>query len=560
MNTSFSFIDWFEILIFFGLFLAIAPSLGKYIGRVLDGSIRIPAFFARIEKSAYYIARIDPAEEMTPLEYVLSLIVFALFSALFLFAVLVGQEHLPLNPQAFPGLSWDQALNTTISYVTGTHWLPYPPETYLSYASHLAGGTLQSFFSGAIGLSVLAALARGFSRNKESTLGNFWVDFVRSILYIFLPLASILSVFLIIQGVLQSFDPYVAATTLEGNQQMIPQGPAATEIAISQLSGGGGGFFNVGRAHPLENPSALSNFFECIAMLIIPGAIPFAFATMVKSKGEGLLTFSVMFFLWIVGLALSLWSDHQFLENLKIDALIEGKEARIGIANSATWLSIASATGNGSLNSTLSSATPLTQSVAFFNLLSGNVIFGPPGLGMCSMFLFIGLTVFLAGLLAGRTPEFLGKKLEWREMRWIALGIAIPNILILLTSAFLMGRFSGGHKPEEFSSLVFMVTSVFRLNGANLGMVNVATPFYNIVTAFAMGIGWLFSIIPVMAIAGNMALKRIYPESTLELAILNRRLALLLICLIAAFVFVVFFPLLLMGPLANDLILFERVG
>lgn len=554
-HKTFTFIDWFEILAFFGLFMAVAPILGKYIGNVLDGKkTLLHPTFGRLEDWTYRFVKIDPTVEMSLWDYGKTLLCFCLISLVSVFSVLLLQGYLPLNPQGFEGLSWDQALNGAVSYMTGTNWQPLPPETHLSYAAHLLGPTLQSFFRGAIGLSVMATLARGFSRNKETTLGNFFVDLIRSIVYIFLPLALVIAICLIIQGVIQSFDPYVVATTLEGKEQVIPQGPAATEIAIAQLSGSGGGFFNVERAHPLENPSALSNFLECFSMLLIPGAIPFAFGTLVKAKGRGLWIFAVMFALWILGYCLILFPDYQALEALNIDALVEGKEARIGIANSGTWLSISSATGNGSQNASLAHETSSARAVSLFNMLTGSVVYGAPGLGMCSLFLLIGLTVFLAGLLVGRTPEYLGKQLEWREIWWITLGRLIPNILILLVTSFLVSRLAAGHSPIEFTELAYAAASLIRLNGDSFGVTNFDTPFYNIATAALMLTGWGVAIFPILAVAGKMVKKRIYPETSLEFAILNRRLAFFLFFIVIGLTFIVFAPLLLMGSVAEILL------
>lgn len=553
-TNSFTFIDWFEILIFLGLFIAISPILGKYMANVLDGkSTFLSPVLGPIERLTYRVARIDPNEEMSALKYLTTLLGFTFLAGLFTFLVLIAQAHLPLNPQAFPGINARDALNSAIGAVTGTNWQTLPPETNFSYASHLAGATLQSFVNGGIGLAVLAAFSRGFSRNKEETLGNFFADFTRAIIYIFLPLSILLATTLIVQGVIQSFDPYVTATTLEGETQVIPQGPAATEIAIAQLGGGGGGFFHVGRAHPLENPSALSNFCECLAMLLIPGAAPFAFGALTKSKGQGLWIFTVMLILWIAGLGLALWSDHHVYENIKVDALIEGKESRIGIANSVSWSTISTATSTGSLNSSLGSASPISQSVYLFNLLTGNVIFGQPGIGVCNFFLLIGLTVILAELLVGRTPEYLGKQLEWREIRWIGIGLYLPNVLILLGTAFLAVHIGTGHTPIDFTGLTYGVASITRLNGSRIGTVDFSQPFYSYTTSIGMILGWLFSVVPPLFIAGHLVRKRVYPAGSPEFALLNRRIALFCVFIILAFNFIIYLPLMLLGPLAQDI-------
>jgi len=556
--NSFTFIDWFEILIFWGLFIAISPILGKYMANVLEGKRTfLSPLLGPLERLTYRVAGIDPNEEMSALRYLSTLLGFALLAGVFTFLVLSAQHLLPLNPQGFPGINGRDALNSAISAVTGTHWQTLPPETNYSYASHLAGSTLQSFVSGGFGLAILAAFSRGFSRNKEETLGNFFADFTRAIVYILLPLSILLAVSLIIQGVIQSFDPYVTATTWEGETQVIPQGPVATEIAISQLSGGGGGFFNVGSAHPLENPSALSNFFECLAMLLIPGAAPYAFGALTKSKGQGLWIFTVMFILWIAGLSLALWSENHIFEHIKVDALLEGKESRIGIANSVSWATVATATSNGSLNSALGSATPISQSVYLFNLLAGNVIFGQPGIGICNFFLFIGLTVILAELLVGRTPEYLGKQLEWREIRWIGVGLYLPNFLILLGTAILAMRAGTGHTPVDFTGLAYGVASVLRLNGSRIGSIDFSQPFYSYASSIGMVLGWLLSVIPPLLIAGHLVRKRIYPEGSLEFALLNRRIALFCVFLILAFNFIIYLPLMLIGPLAQDIAIIQ---
>lgn len=495
-------------------------------------------------------------------KYAYSLLVFNFMGFIFLFFLQLCQNYLPLNPQKLPAPSWSLAFNTSISFVTNTNWQSYCGETTLSYLVQMAGLTVQNFLSAATGIAVLLAIIRGLIRKTTCTIGNFWVDATRSILYILLPLSILLAIILTGQGVIQTFHPYVKATTLNGSEQVIPLGPVSSQIAIKQLGTNGGGFFNANSSHPFENPTPFSNFLEMLAILLIPSALTFTYGRLIGSNRQGWTIFLVMFTLLIFGLTVSFYSEYKFSTMPGLSSNMEGKETRFGLGNSVLWSVVTTSASNGSINAMMDSLTPLSGMVAMFNIMLGEVIFGGVGSGIYGMIMFIILTVFIAGLMVGRTPEFLGKKIEAFEVKMAILAILAPNFVILLfsavsclTTAGLSGLNNPG--PHGLSEIIYCFSSAAGNNGSAFAGLNSNTSFYNILTGLGMLIGRFGIIIPVLAIAGNMTGKKITPISGGTFRTDTWLFGLLLIAVIIIIGGLTFFPALSLGPVVEHLLLIK---
>jgi K+-transporting ATPase ATPase A chain len=446
-------------------------------------------------------------------------LLFNFFGFIIIFTLLILQGFLPLNPQNLPGTSWHLSLNTAVSFMTNTNWQSYSGETTLSYLVQMLGLTVQNFLSAATGMAVFVALMRGLTRKTTTDLGNFWVDMTRSIVYILLPLSIFLAVILAGQGVVQSFSPYVKATTLQGAEQTIPLGPAASQIAIKQLGTNGGGFFGVNSAHPFENPTPFSNFLQMLAILLIPAALTFTYGRFAGSNRKGWTIFIVMSVLFAIGLFTSLYSEYGDNPAMNISGSMEGKETRFGIANSVLWSVATTSASNGSVNAMHDSLSPISGMVAMFNMMLGEVIFGGVGAGLYGMIIFVILTVFISGLMVGRTPEFLGKKVEAHEVKMAIIAVLAPSLVILLFSAWacispagLKGLNCSG--PHGLSEILYAFSSAGGNNGSAFAGLGTNTVFYNVNLAVGMLIGRFGVIIPVMAIAGTMAGKKITPPSS----------------------------------------------
>ena len=406
-------IDIIFILIFIIFAIILAIPIGKYMSKVFTGQKTfMTPFIQPVEKFIYRIVGVDEKEEMNWKQYAYALIVFNIISIIFLFALQLLQGFLPLNPQGLPGVRWDTALNTAISFVTNTNWQSYAGETTMSYLTQMMGLAVQNFVSAAVGIATILVLIRGFTRKNTENLGNFWVDMTRAVLYILLPISVILAILLVSQGVVQTFDPYVTAQTLEGANQTIPLGPAASQIAIKMLGSNGGGFFNVNSAHPFENPNSITNLLETLAIILLPMSLVFAFGYMVRNFKQGLAIFAVMMILFVMGLGVALWSEDQtnpLIEKMGVSSgNLEGKEVRFGGSESTAWGAATTIVSNGGVNLMHDSAMPLTGLVFMFNMATGEVIFGGLGVGLAGMLFYVILTMFIAGLMIGRTPEFLG--------------------------------------------------------------------------------------------------------------------------------------------------------
>lgn len=551
--------DAFKVILFIGLLVGLAPFLGRYMVKVFMGERHfLSPIFGWLERGTYKIIGIDPSKESNWKSYLFALLSFNFIGFIFLFLLLTFQGMLPLNPQHLPGLNPALAFNTTVSFVTNTNWQSYGGENTLSYLSQMLGLCVQNFVSAATGLTVILALTRGLARKSTDKLGNFWVDLTRSTLYVLLPLAILLSITLVSEGVVQNFNSYTTAQTLEGGQQVIPQGPAASQIAIKQLGSNGGGFFNTNSSHPFENPTPLTNLLEMLSILLIAASLPITYGKMVGNIRQGRIIFYVMLFLMLIGLSASLYSEYS--AHATFGSLMEGKETRNGIANSIIWSVATTSASNGSVNAMMDSLSPLSGLVSMVNMMLGEVIFGGVGAGMYGMLVFVLLTVFIAGLMVGRTPEYLGKKIDAFDIKMAMIAVLAPNFVVLAFSAIAVSLPQGlsnlnNSGPHGFSEILYAFTSAAGNNGSAFAGLNTNTDFYNIMMGIGMLIGRFGIIIPVMAIAGNLAQKKITPPSAGTFKTDNALFAGLLICVILIVGGLTFFPALALGPIVEHLLM-----
>ncbi|MCE4073126.1 MULTISPECIES: potassium-transporting ATPase subunit KdpA [Pseudomonas] len=558
--------DVLLIVAFLALVLVPAPFLGRFYYKVMEGQRTfLSPVFLPVERAIYRVCGIHPDDEQNWKSYTLALLAFNLAGLALLFAILLLQGGLPLNPQHLPGLEWTLAFNTAVSFVTNTNWQAYSGEASLSYLSQMLGLTVQNFVSAAVGLAVLVALARGISRKSTNNLGNFWVDLTRATLYGLIPLCLLLALLLVWQGVPQTFLDYAHALTVQGADQSIPLGPAASQIAIKQLGTNGGGFFGVNSAHPFENPTIWSNLFEVVSIILIPAALVFTFGHYVKDLRQSRAILGCMLVLFALGLGASLWAEYQpnpALSALPVEqaAPLEGKESRFGTTASVLWSVTTTAASNGSVNAMHDSLNPLSGMVAMLNMMVGEVIFGGVGAGLYGMLLFVLIAVFLAGLMVGRTPEYLGKKLEAREVRLLVATLLVMPVGVLVLGAIaasLPGPASAVSNPgpHGFSQLLYAYTSGTANNGSAFGGFGANTPFHNLMIALAMLIGRFGYILPVLAIAGSLAAKKATPVGPNSFPTHG----LLFVSLLTATILLVgglnFLPTLVLGPVADHLTL-----
>lgn len=550
-----------QLVIFILLLLASVPLLGHYMAKVFkdDGQKTIP-ILGVLERLTYRFCHIDSSQEMEWRDYLKAALYFNFIGFVFLFLLQLLQGWLPLNPQGFPGVSPALAFNTAISFVTNTNWQAYGGENTMSYLTQMMGLTVQNFVSAAIGNAVLLALIRGIVRKSSQTIGNFWVDLTRTIVYLLLPLSLIFAFFLISQGVIQNLHSYVEATTLEGESQSIPMGPVASQIAIKQLGTNGGGFFNANSAHPFENPTPLSNFIETFAILCIPAAAAYMYGLLIKSRKQGWVIFLVMFTLWIGGMIIALASEHAFNAVLEVNPVLEGKETRFGIVNDILWAVTTTGTSNGSVNSMHSSLSPLAGGVAMFNMKIGEVVFGGVGVGLCSMLMFVLLTVFLAGLMVGRTPEYLGKKIGKTEMQWAMLALLTPGALILLGTGIaiilpMALKSLTNRGPHGLSEMLYAFSSAAGNNGSAFAGLEANTYFFNIVLGITMLLARLVILICSLAIAGKLAQKKIVAPSLGTFATDQLLFGILLFSVILIVAGLTFFPTLCLGPIVEQILM-----
>jgi K+-transporting ATPase ATPase A chain len=558
--------DILQIILLFALLIGLTPILGNYMSKVYSGNrhFMIPVF-GWLEKFAYRITGIDPDEETNWKKYTFSLLLFNLAGFVFVFLIQIFQSKLPLNPANLPNVSWHSALNTSVSFMTNTNWQGYAGETTLSYFVQMIGLTVQNFVSAASGMAVLLALIRGISRKTTEMLGNFWVDLMRSVLYVLLPLSILFSIVLVGQGVIQNFKSYEPVKTLQGAQQEIPMGPAASQTAIKQLGSNGGGFFNANSSHPFENPTPFSNLLEMLAILLIPAALTFTYGKMVGSVREGWTIFLVMFTMLVAGLIISLYSEYSYNPIFGNLPLMEGKETRFGITNSILWSTATTAVSNGSVNAMNDSLSPLSGMIGMINIMLGEIIFGGVGAGMYGMVIFIILTVFIAGLMVGRSPEYLGKKIEAFEVQMAIIGVLAPNLVILLFSAWASVSHYGlssltNQGPHGLSEILYAFTSAAGNNGSAFAGLNANTLFYNLILGAGMLIGRFGIIIPVLAIAGSMGRKNITPISSGTFRTDNWLFIGLLISVILIIGGLTHFPALSLGPVIEHLLMNKGIS
>ncbi|MDZ5601911.1 potassium-transporting ATPase subunit KdpA [Pseudomonas sp. RP23018S] len=556
--------DYALLLGFFLLVLLPAPWLGRFYYRVMEGQRTwLTPLLSPLERAAYRLAGVDSRREQTWQQYALALVTFNLAGLALLLAVLALQGVLPLNPQHLPGQSWSLAFNTAVSFVTNTNWQAYSGEASLSMFSQMLGLTVQNFVSAATGLAVLVALCRGIARRSASSIGNFWVDLTRATLYGLLPLSLLLALLLIWQGVPQTFIDQVQAVTLQGNEQTLPMGPVASQVAIKQLGTNGGGFFGVNAAHPFENPSAWSNLFELVSIVLIPVALVFTFGHYVKDLRQSRAILGCMLALFLLGGATALWAEHQpnpALASALIEqaAPLEGKESRFGTTGSVLWAVTTTAASNGSVNAMHDSLNPLTGLVALANMMLGEVIFGGVGAGLYGMLLFVMIAVFLAGLMIGRTPHYLGKSLQASEVK-----LLVATLLVMPVGALVLGAIAASLPgaegalsnpgPHGFSQLLYAYTSSTANNGSAFAGFGANTPLHNVLLGLAMLIGRFGYILPVLALAGGLAAKRgaaSGADSFPTHGVLFASLLLMTVLLVGGLTFL---PTLALGPIAEHL-------
>jgi potassium-transporting ATPase potassium-binding subunit len=549
--------DFFKIGVFLIALLLLVKPLGSYIYKVLEGELS-RGILGKLENFIYRFVGISAGDGMDWKRYLIALLVFNAIGFVFLFVILVAQGWLPLNPRGLPGLNPVLAFNAAISFVTNTNWQSYAGETTLSYFSQAVGLTTQNFLSAATGIAVFIALTRGLINKEASSLGNFWVDATRSILYVLLPLSVILSVLLGMQGVIQNISDYVNIKTIEGFTQTLPMGPAASQTAIKMLGTNGGGFFNANSAFPFENPTPFSNLLEMLAMLAIPAALTYTYGRKIGSTKQGWVIFSVMMVLFVIGLSTILYVEHGNNPVYGISGNIEGKETRFGISNSAIFANSTTSASCGAVNSMHESYMPLSGMVQTINMMLGEIIFGGVGAGMYGMLNFVLLTLFITGLMIGRTPEYLGKKIQAREVQMSMLAIIAPNFVILAFSALSAALPQGISSLWEtsahgLSEIIYAFSSGAGNNGSAFAGLNANTDYYNILIGIAMIIGRFAIIAPIIAIAGSMSTKKAAPYSVGSFKTDSSMFGFTLLAVILFVGGLTFFPALAISSIAQHL-------
>jgi K+-transporting ATPase ATPase A chain len=554
---------WGLILLFVALVAALAKPIGLWLFALYEGR-RTPlhAVLGPVEHGFYKLAGIDPTVEQSWRRYALHLLIFNLALLLFTYAVLRLQGVLPMNPRGLAGISADGAFNTAISFTTNTNWQWYSGEAALSNLSQMLGLTIHNFLSAATGIAIAFALFRGFARRQVSGLGNFWADVTRVTLYLLLPLCIIYALFLVANGVPQTFASLVDATGLEGVKQSIALGPVASQEAIKMLGTNGGGFFNANSAHPFENPNALTNLVQMLSIFAIGAGLTWTFGKAVGNTRQGWAILTAMLILFTVGAGVTYWAEAA--GNPHFHALgvpggnMEGKEVRFGIAASALFSVVTTAASCGAVNAMHDSFTPLGGMIPLFNMQLGEVVIGGVGAGIYGFLLFAILAVFVAGLMVGRTPEYVGKKIESREVKLAVLAIAILPLSILGFSALaavlpdgLAGPLNKG--PHGFTELVYAFTSATGNNGSAFAGITSGTPFYNALLGVAMWLGRFFVIVPVLAIAGSLAAKKYTPETAGSFPTTGALWVGLLVGIILILGGLTFLPSLALGPIADHI-------
>ncbi len=545
---------------FFVLLAIIIPLLGRYLANVFEGKTTwAHPLLGWLERLSYRVAGIDPSKEMGWVHYGKVLVLFNVWGVLAVFCLQLFQGLLPLNPENFGEVPPLLAFNTAISFVTNTNWQAYAGESTLSYLTQMLGLSVQNFLSAATGICVLMVLIRGISRKESETVGSFWVDLVRSVVYLLLPLSFIFALFLVAEGSIQTFDPYVDAVTLEGAKQHIPLGPVASQVAIKQLGSNGGGFFAANGAHPFENPTAFTNFISSLLILVIPASLVYCYGLMINAKYHGWFLLSIMFVLSMSGFFLSIYSELNTNPLIEGYPMMEGKEARIGILNSISWSAFTTQTSNGSVNAMLSSLSPLAGGIALFNIMLGEIIYGGVGVGLCGMLMFVFLTVFISGLLVGRTPEYMGKKIEKKEIQWVMFAILTPGIVVLLGTSLAISSPAAmksvlSQGPHGLTEILYAYASTAGNNGSSFAGLDANTDFFNGTLGFAMLMGRIAILFPALAIGGTLAKKRKATATAGTLSTDTFLFAVLLISVILIVGALTFFPALTLGPIVEQIL------
>jgi K+-transporting ATPase ATPase A chain len=594
---------WLQILFYFALLLAVTKPLGVFMARVYNRERTfLDPVMGPVERLIYRLTRVNAEREMRWTEYAVAMLLFSVVSMIVLYALQRLQYYLPFNPQKLAGVSAHSSFNTAASFTTNTNWQGYGGETTMSYLSQMAGLTYQNFVSAAVGMALAIAFIRGIARRETDALGNFWVDMVRGSLYILLPLSFILALLLVSQGVLQNFKPYDTAKLVDppaievdkkdanGNvvvdangqpvkeiqrvtDQVIAQGPTASQIAIKQLGTNGGGFFNVNSSHPFENTTPFSNFLEMFAILAISAGFTYTLGKMVGAQRHGWAVFAAMSFLFFAGIMVSYWAEargnpifpanvDQVASASQSGGNMEGKEVRYGIANSTLWATATTDASNGSVNSMHDSYTPLGGLVPLTNILLGEVIFGGVGAGMYGVLVMVVLSVFIAGLMVGRTPEYLGKKIEAYDVKMAMLYVLIFPLFILVFTAISAMSDSFGltslnnSGPHGLSEILYAFTSGTGNNGSAFAGLNANTLWYNTTIGLAMLFGRFFMIIPMLAIAGSLGRKKAVPPSLGTFPVTTPLFATLLVSVILIVGALTFFPVLSLGPIVEHLLMY----
>jgi potassium-transporting ATPase potassium-binding subunit len=563
-----------HIVLYFGILVLLIKPLGLYMARVFNGERTfLDPILRPVERFIYRLSGIDPGQEQHWTTYTAAMLIFNLAGFVLLYALQRLQYVLPLNPQDFGPPSPDSAFNTAVSFTSNTNWQSYAGESTMSYLSQMAGLTVQNFVSAATGIALAIALIRAFARHSARTLGNFWVDMVRTTLWVLLPLSLVLAIVLAWQGVPQNLQPYVDATTVEGGSQTIAQGPVASQLAIKQLGTNGGGFFNANSAHPYENPTPLSGFLEMLAIFRIGAALTYTFGHMVGDTRQGWAIFAVMAIIWFMGLAVAYWAEsagNPAFDGLGGDMAVssaqsggnmEGKEVRFGIVNSVIWATATTAASNGSVNSMHDSYTPLGGLIPLVNIQLGEVIVGGVGSGLYGMLLFAILAVFVAGLMVGRTPEYLGKKIEAKEVKMtvLALILVLPIGILGFTALGVVhaegikGPLNAG--PHGFSEILYVFTSGTGNNGSAFAGISANTFFYNLTNGLTMLIGRYLFIVPMMAVAGSLVAKKVVPPSAGTFPTNGGTYVALLVSVILIMGGLIYFPALALGPIVEQLLM-----
>jgi K+-transporting ATPase ATPase A chain len=560
---------WLQILCYSALLFALTKPLGVYMLRVYNGSYRFLSFLERV---IYRVGGVNPEEDQHWTRYGLAVLTFGAVSMLISYVVFRLQAHLPLNPAHMAAVTDHQAFETAASFTTNTDWQSYGGETTMSYLSQMTQLTFHNFTSAAAGMAAAVALARGIARRSAGRIGNFWVDLVRGTLYILLPLSFVLALVLIQQGVIQNAMNYVTVTTVEGAKQVLAMGPAASQIAIKQLGTNGGGFFNANSAHPFENPTPLSNFLEMFSILLIPAALVYTFGRIAGSVKHAWALWAAMFLLFVAGVTTSYWAEARgnlihAKEGVDVVASatnpggnMEGKEVRFGIANSVLWATATTDASNGSVNSMHDSFTPIGGMVPLVNIQLGELIFGGVGSGLYGMIMMVVLTVFIAGLMVGRTPEYLGKKVQAREIQMVMLYVLIfPALILSLTAASVLlptglkGLNNAG--PHGLSEVLYAFSSTVGNNGSGFAGLSGSTYYYNTLLGLATLFGRFAMMVPVCALAGFFSERKAVPASVGTFPVTTPLFVALLIGVILIVGALTFFPVLSLGPLVEHLLM-----